>query len=311
MGDTLSAPVTDKVIESNENADFRYAVGEMQGWRKGMEDAHTTLLKMSDADPNMFFGVFDGHGGKDVAIHCGNYLHTYVAESAAYQAGDYRNSLREGFLMLDHMLLTDKLKVQSGGSTCVVVLYNAKTKEVHCGNAGDSRSVMCRSGAAFPLSEDHKPANEDEARRIQNAGGFVINNRVNGILALSRAIGDKDFKQNTKLSPEEQVVTANPEITTTTLTNDDRFIIIACDGIWDVMTNDEVIKFVSERMDRGMALPYIIEEVLDHCLSPSPPGVGCDNMTLIILENLNYKNGTCRSKTKEEYEAQLSRTNST
>lgn len=75
------------------------------------------------------------------------------------------------------------------------------------GNVGDSRAVACVSGVADPLSFDHKPANESEARRIVAAGGWVEFNRVNGNLALSRALGDFAFKKNEHKSPEEQIVT--------------------------------------------------------------------------------------------------------
>jgi protein phosphatase 2C family protein 2/3 len=111
---------------------------------------------------------------------------------------------------------------------------------------GDSRAVACVSGLAEPLSFDHKPANEHEARRIVAAGGWVEFNRVNGNLALSRALGDFVFKKNETKPPEEQIVTceclllfdnyitfvANPDITTTALSSDHEFIVLACDGIW-------------------------------------------------------------------------------
>jgi hypothetical protein len=113
-------------------------------------------------------------------------------------------------------------------------------------NAGDSRSVLGVKGRAKPLSFDHKPQNEGislptsglplakifigEKARITAAGGFVDFGRVNGNLALSRAIGDFEFKKSADLSPEQQIVTAFPDVVTHEVTNDDEFLVIACDG---------------------------------------------------------------------------------
>jgi len=98
------------------------------------------------------------------------------------------------------------------------------------GNAGDSRTVLGIKGRAKPLSFDHKPQNEGEKARICAAGGFVDFGRVNGNLALSRAIGDFEFKKSADLPPEQQIVTAFPEVTIHELGEDDEFVVVACDG---------------------------------------------------------------------------------
>lgn len=85
-------------------------------------------------------------------------------------------------------------------------------------------------GRAKPLSFDHKPQNEAEKARICAAGGFVDFGRVNGNLALSRAIGDFEFKKSADLPPEQQIVTALPDVTTHDLSQDDEFLVVACDG---------------------------------------------------------------------------------
>jgi protein phosphatase 2C family protein 2/3 len=105
------------------------------------------------------------------------------------------------------------------------------------GNVGDSRAVASVHGISEDLSLDHKPTGEREHSRITRAGGYVEYSRVNGNLALSRALGDYGYKTNTKLQPEEQVVTANPDVEVRKLSNEYEFILIACDGIWDVLTS--------------------------------------------------------------------------
>lgn len=100
------------------------------------------------------------------------------------------------------------------------------------GNVGDSRAVASISGHAVDLSRDHKPSSPTEALRIHSAGGFVEGNRVNGNLALSRALGDFFFKRNEHKNLEDQVITAFPDVVDQELTDAWEFIVMACDGIW-------------------------------------------------------------------------------
>ena len=169
------------------------------------------------------------------------------------------------------------------GSTCVVAVIRNDTLTV--ANAGDSRAVLCRRGEAVALSRDHKPQDEAERARIQNAGGFVQEGRVNGSLALSRAIGDLEYKQSKSLPANEQIVTAHPEITTTELQDGDEFLVIACDGIWDVLTNQQTVDFVRARLDADAPLSKICEQLADECMAPDTKGtgIGCDNMSVVIV----------------------------
>ncbi|KAE8735908.1 putative protein phosphatase 2C 21 [Hibiscus syriacus] len=117
----------------------------------------------------------------------------------------------------------------SGSTACVAVLRN---NQLLVANAGDSRCVICRKGQAYNLSRDHKPDIGAEKERILKAGGFIHAGRVNGSLNLSKAIGDMEFKQNTALPAEKQTVSANPDINTVELCDDDEFLVmesgIAC-----------------------------------------------------------------------------------
>ncbi|MBN3309311.1 PPM1G phosphatase, partial [Amia calva] len=175
------------------------------------------------------------------------------------------------------------------GTTAVVALIRGK--QLIVANAGDSRCVVSERGKAIDMSYDHKPEDEVELVRIKNAGGKVtLDGRVNGGLNLSRAIGDHFYKRNKTLPPEEQMISALPDVKVLTLNEEHDFMVIACDGIWNVMSSQEVIDFVSERMKASegrdpQPLSSIVEELLDHCLAPdtSGDGTGCDNMTCIII----------------------------
>uniref|UniRef100_A0A7N8WSS3 Protein phosphatase 1G n=1 Tax=Mastacembelus armatus TaxID=205130 RepID=A0A7N8WSS3_9TELE len=175
------------------------------------------------------------------------------------------------------------------GTTAVVALIRGK--QLIVANAGDSRCVVSERGKAVDMSYDHKPEDEVELARIKNAGGKVtMDGRVNGGLNLSRAIGDHFYKRNKILPPEEQMISAMPDVKVLTLNEDHDFMVIACDGIWNVLSSQEVVDFISERIkpdESGKARPLssIVEELLDHCLAPNTcgDGTGCDNMTCIIV----------------------------
>ena len=179
-------------------------------------------------------------------------------------------------------------QLQAGCTAVVAVLHG---KNLYVANAGDSRAVLCRNGQAVALSEDHKPGQEGERSRIVAAGGFLSNiggvTRVNGNLNLSRAIGDLKYKTNSGLPANEQIITAEPDVKHVVLTKDDPFFLLACDGVWDVMSNQQACEFVSHRLEQNRDLKTICSELLDACLASSPTetqGIGCDNMTAIIVK---------------------------
>lgn len=261
-----------------------------------MEDAHTTILKLESKDGFSFFGVYDGHGGQNVAKFSGEQLHVRIAKDEAFTRNDYKVAIKSGFLGIDDDLRGDpEYTNDPSGCTAITALITSDDK-VFVGNAGDSRAIISVNGEAKPLSFDHKPVNRSESTRIVAAGGFVEFGRVNGSLALSRAIGDFEFKQNTSLSPEYQIVTSDPEIVEHKLTENDEFIVLACDGIWDCMTSEEVVDFVRREIAQGHPLDRVCEDLMDRCLAPDSEigGVGCDNMTVIIV-------GILCGKTREEW----------
>lgn len=181
----------------------------------------------------------------------------------------------------------------STGCTAVSVLITRD--EYIVANAGDSRAVLCRGGVGIALSEDHKPNDAKESARILKAGGTVEESqggarthyRVNGNLNLSRAIGDLEYKKNAELKPEDQIITSTPDIVRMPRSQDDEFIVIGCDGVWDVLSNEDCVQFIRTRIQEGKLLKDICEEVADECLSPDPKatqGIGADNITCIVVD---------------------------
>lgn len=284
MGQTLSEPVTAKETASCASDDVMVGSSCMQGWRVNMEDAHTHILSLDGDTKASFFAVYDGHGGYKVAHYASEHLHKKILSQPGYEQNKIEEAIKQGFLAVDEdMLQDDEMKDELAGTTAICVLY--KDRKMFCGNVGDSRAIASSAGEIQQLSFDHKPSNEEETNRIIAAGGWVEFNRVNGNLALSRALGDFVFKKNDKKNAEEQIVTAYPDVTITELTEDTEFVILACDGIWDVLTNEEVVDFVRTRIAEGMLPEIICEELMTRCLAPDCQmgGLGCDNMTVVLV----------------------------
>ncbi|KAI8128974.1 putative protein phosphatase [Lucilia cuprina] len=174
---------------------------------------------------------------------------------------------------------------KDSGCTAVVGLLNGR--DLYVANAGDSRCVVCRKGKAIEMSLDHKPEDDEESARIIKAGGRVtLDGRVNGGLNLSRALGDHAYKMNHDLPAEEQMISALPDIKKLIISPDDEFMVLACDGIWNFMTSEEVVDFVRLRInDENKKMSEICEELFEACLAPNTlgDGTGCDNMTAVIV----------------------------
>ena len=171
-----------------------------------------------------------------------------------------------------------RVRYERSGSTCIVVLVTPS--HLICANAGDSRAILRRAGKALPLSFDHKPNNAPELERIHQAKGFVKCKRVDGDLAVSRGLGDFTYKSNEVLRVDQQKVIPNPEFVTYPRKKEDEFMILACDGIWDVANNEECGSFVQSLLDQGESdLGLICEEAIDTCLDKNSR----DNMTISMV----------------------------
>lgn len=178
----------------------------------------------------------------------------------------------------------------AGTTACVLLVTNDL---IYCANVGDSRAVLCSDGKAIPLSYDHKPQNDEELARIEKSGHFVEDDRVDGNLALSRAIGDFQYKDKVALSPEQQAVTCLPDIKEEKRQNNkDEFLIVACDGIWDCKTNEACVDFLKNAIS-GSGAPVLtpstvcspVEKLLDDCCAVNTEdGIGTDNMTAILIQ---------------------------
>jgi len=297
MGIYLSAPDKTKKSTQGETQKLKWAASSMQGWRKNMEDAHISDANF-DKDIQLF-AIFDGHGGSEVARFCEKYFGKELRNNSNYKNGNYQDALRETFLRMDVMLQnkqyseelnsyrhepTDEPKTYETEAGCTSNVVLIKGTDLYCANAGDSRCILYTNKTVIPLSEDHKPNNERELDRIQKAGGWVSEGRVNANLNLSRSIGDLEYKKNLKLKPEEQLISAFPDIVQRTIKAEDGFLVMGCDGIWEIQTEEEICNIVEEGQMRGFKMSEIVEEILDKgCAVNTESGSGCDNMSSIVV----------------------------
>jgi len=237
MGAYLDTPIKEKNSENGGTEMCSWGLCSMQGWRCDMEDDHiATEVTQPDGLKGVLLCVFDGHGGKDVANFAKERFGQVFLETQEFRQKKYKEALLEAFRKFDEEVGKMDYGMHTG-STANVVYFNST--DIYCANAGDSRAVLFTNDKAVPLSEDHKPDNESELQRIQKTDHFVEDARVDGNLALSRAFGDFQYKDDSKKSWKDQAVTANPDLTVTKRKKGDKYIILACDGIWDCVTNEE------------------------------------------------------------------------
>ncbi|XP_020810912.1 protein phosphatase 1B [Drosophila serrata] len=284
MGSYAAKPETEKDVHVGEGNGLRYCVSSMQGWRTEMEDKHIAACGLRKPYEDLsFFGVFDGHAGDHIAIHCAENLLTTITNTDQFSKAEFKEALREGYIQLDAQMRKMKwdkpgatTAMTAGGTTATCVLVTPK--KMYLVNCGDSRAVLCRKGKASISTVDHRPTSPKEKARIKKAGGTVIIDRVNGNLAVSRALGDFQYKR-IHWQPCEQMVSPEPDIFECDRVVCDEFVVIACDGIWDVMSSQEVCAYIHSRLLVTDDLPEIVNSILDICLHKDSR----DNMTLMLL----------------------------
>jgi len=225
------------------------------------------------------FGVFDGHGGARAAEFVKQNLFTNLIKHPKFFS-DTKSAIAETYTHTDSELLkADTSHHRDAGSTASTAILVGDRLVV--ANVGDSRAVICRGGDAIAVSRDHKPDQTDEKQRIEEAGGFVMwagTWRVGGVLAVSRAFGDKLLKQ---------YVVADPEIKEEVVDSSLEFLILASDGLWDVVTNEEAVGMVKPILDSEQAAKRLLAEA-------SQRG-SADNTTCVVVRFMEQHNGLGRA----------------
>ncbi|CAE5993731.1 unnamed protein product [Arabidopsis arenosa] len=245
---------------------FSYGYSSLKGKRATMEDYFETRISDVNGQMVAFFGVFDGHGGARTAEYLKNNLFKNLVSHDDF-ISDTKKAIVESFKQTDEEYLIDEIgQPKNAGSTASTALLIGDKLIV--ANVGDSRVVASNNGSAVPLSDDHKPDRSDERQRIEDAGGFIIwagTWRVGGILAVSRAFGDKQLKPYVIAEPEIQ----EEDISTL------EFIVIASDGLWNVLSNKDAVAIARDISDAETAARKLVQEAYARG--------SCDNITCIVI----------------------------
>ena len=321
MGDFLSSPKMEKEFFSGENEILKYGLCSMQGWRRTMEDTHLIKLNVGTNNNTHIFGIFDGHGGREVANYVKNHFTDIFLNSEKYKKGNIKDAIKETYLQLDknletkeamkeltidHFEFNKQYKIEEnenenefntlkkeyieniaytiGCTANILIIYN---NELYFANCGDTRSILLKKGEVYKMSIDHKPELPNEYSRIRKAGCNINEGRINGLLNLSRSIGDFQFKLRKDLKQEEQAVTCNPDILFENKSDYDDFIVIGCDGVWECISNEGMNGFIYDKFknSNNVNLCDIISEIFDRGISKNGNEEnGCDNMTCLIIQ---------------------------
>ncbi|KAL2927362.1 putative protein phosphatase 2C 2 [Bienertia sinuspersici] len=217
-------------------------------FRAHLEDRYSAVVKDVHGQPKQaIFGVFDGHGGAKAAEFAAARLGDNILEhvgsiNEAKCNKQIEEKIRDGYLAADEEFL--KGDNSSGGVCCVTALI--QDGELMVSNVGDCRAVISRGGLAEALTTDHCPSREDEKTRIQSKGGYVDCCkgvwRIQGSLAVSRAIGDQHLKQWVTAEPDTEILTIKPDFD---------FLILASDGLWNKVSNQEAVDVVQTFFTTG------------------------------------------------------------
>ncbi|KAL9376100.1 hypothetical protein Peur_030220 [Populus x canadensis] len=227
----------------SQNGKFSYGYASSPGKRSSMEDFYETRIDGVDGEIVGLFGVFD--------VDAYNHTDSEFLKSENNQNRDAGSTASTAILVGDRLLVA---------------------------NVGDSRAVICRGGNAIAVSRDHKPDQTDERQRIEDAGGFVMwagTWRVGGVLAVSRAFGDRLLKQ---------FVVADPEIQEEKVDRSLEFLILASDGLWDVVTNEEAVEMIKPITDPEQAAKRLLQEAYQRG--------SADNITCVVVHFLGNQGAT-------------------
>lgn len=257
-------------VAENKNANFR----------RTMEDVHTYVENFVSRLDWGYFAIFDGHAGNQASKWCGSNLHSIIEKKILEDENkDVRDVLNDSFVYADKHI-NSQLEGNSGCTAAVGILrwevpdnlpselidlYQHK-RMLYTANVGDTRIVLFRNGHSVRLTYDHKASDSIEMQRVEQAGGLIMKSRVNGMLAVTRSLGDKFF---------DSLVVGNPFTTSVEITTDDRFLILACDGLWDVIDDQEACEMIKDMDNSDEAAKTLVRHALENGTT--------DNVTVMVI----------------------------
>ena len=245
--------------------------------REKMEDYYISLPSFFNDTSKSYFAIFDGHSGIEVAKYCKDNLHKIFAKNLNETTFDVKDSLINSFNSIDEEI--SKLNYQKDiGSTATVLFiykeydtkYNNNIRYFAIANVGDSKCYLIKKKNIIKLTYDHKCSDEKEVERIKKNGGIVFYGRVFGTLMLTRSIGDREMKK--------YGVCSEPYVNIQKIENDDLFIILASDGVWDVINEEELFNICFEKDNLNSS------DICKKIIQVSKDGDSRDNISCIVVK---------------------------
>ena len=231
--------------------------------REKMEDFHTIIPQLTSNPPTSYFAIFDGHSGDQPARYCKENLHKILLKNLNLTKFNYDKSLHNSFQEIDNEISKKNFPNESGTTATVILIYQKynntlkkNEKYITCANVGDSKCYLVKQNSLIKISKDHNCNDKNEVDRIKKNGGMVFSGRVFGSLMLTRSIGDREMKN--------YGVCSIPSINTFKINYDEVFIIIASDGVWDVVNEESLLNVCKENLNCEELSKKIIQLSLEY-----------------------------------------------
>ncbi|SCO94023.1 protein phosphatase 2C, putative [Plasmodium malariae] len=255
--------------------------GTMQGYRATEEDATVILATLKNFPSCRMCTIFDGHIGKETALYCARNIADFIGNCQSLNVHNITNAC----IQLDNEILSSNF-ANSGSTAIIAIIEKIMDKNVfklYICNLGDSRAMLIKNDGSFiSLSEDHKPYNKKEKERIDKIGGFVENGRILGYIGVSRSFGDKKYKRSSSpYNPHETMITCIPDIKIFYANSDD-ILLLGCDGIFEMLSWNDVAKYSFECINRYTLSDAVIN-IIDYALLSGSK----DNITIQIIKFFN------------------------
>ncbi|XP_030523684.1 probable protein phosphatase 2C 47 isoform X2 [Rhodamnia argentea] len=260
---------------------FRSGSCSEKGPKQFMEDEYICVDNLYEhfdsavqvPSPGAFYGVFDGHGGTDAASFTRKNILKYIVQDSNFPAG-LKKSVKSAFAKADNAFAEASSLDSSSGTTALTALILGSNMLI--ANVGDSRAVLGKRGRAIELSKDHKPNCTSERLRIEKLGGVIYDGYLNGQLSVARALGDWHIKGS---KGSKCPLSSEPELEELVLTEEDEFLIIGCDGLWDVMSSQCAVTMVRKELMQHNNPEKCSRALVEEALQRNT----CDNLTVVVI----------------------------
>jgi len=233
-------------------------------YRRTMEDEHIFVDKFAGEEKQFYVAVYDGHGGRTTAERIKAVLHETIAKEL--KSGKSKpDAFKAAFSKVDDDI---KITGEKSGSTAAVAIITIEDgkKKLYTANCGDARIVLKRGKQPLRMTIDHKATDPDEQKRIKDMGGLILGDKVGASLAVTRAFGDSELKEWVKADPYIKHVDLNPE---------DSHLIVACDGLWDVISDQESVDQIVPALNA--------QEISDKLLKLALEKGTKDNVSILVV----------------------------